>query len=101
MAVWPKVTCPSPASATRPPRRTPRIVVARNSGCCIAPPKVASAGVFQTRMGRVIDAPELLVRQVGVDLRRRETGVAEQLLDGAQVRAALQHVGGEAVPQRV
>ena len=37
-------------------------------------------------MRGVVDAPEMLLRQVGVDLRRRETDVAEQLLNGAQVR---------------
>ena len=37
----------------------------------------------------------------GVDLRRGQRGVAEQLLDRAQVAAARQQVGGEGVAQRV
>ena len=37
----------------------------------------------------------------GVDLRRRQRGVAEQLLDRAQIAAARQQVGGEGMAQRV
>src|SRR5512146_2277621 len=36
-----------------------------------------------------------------VDLRGRNRGMAEQLLDRAQVGPTFQQVGGEAVPQRV
>ncbi len=38
---------------------------------------------------------------VGVALRRRQRGVAEQLLDGPEIAAAGKQVGGEAVTQRV
>ena len=38
---------------------------------------------------------------VGVDLRRRDAGVAEHLLDGAEVRAAFEEVRREGVAQRV
>src|SRR5258706_11462263 len=40
-------------------------------------------------------------RDVGVDLRRRQALMAEQLLDDAEVRAALEQVGGERVPEGV
>ena len=40
-------------------------------------------------------------RDVRVDLRRREALVAEQLLDDPQVRAAVEQMGRERVPQRV
>src|SRR5215207_8215283 len=38
---------------------------------------------------------------LGVDLRRGEAGVTEQLLDRAEIRAALEQVGRERVPQRM
>jgi hypothetical protein len=38
---------------------------------------------------------------VGVELRRREIGVAEHLLDGAQIGAAFEQVRREGVPQEV
>ena len=38
---------------------------------------------------------------VGVDLGRRQTFVAEQFLDAAKVRATVEQVRGEAVPQGV
>ncbi len=36
-----------------------------------------------------------------VALRGRQAGVAQKLLDGAQIRPGFEHVRGEAVPQRV
>lgn len=45
--------------------------------------------------------PDVGAVDVGVDLGRRDVGVAEDLLDDAQVGAAGQHVGGEGVAQRV
>ena len=38
---------------------------------------------------------------VRVNLRRRKTGVPEQRLHAAQIGAAIEHVGGETVPQFV
>jgi len=46
-------------------------------------------------------APQALLEHVGVDLGRRNVGVAEQLLDGAQVGAALEQVAGEGVTQHM
>src|SRR5437016_4763958 len=44
---------------------------------------------------------EAFAVDVGIDLRGRDVGVAEHRLDGAQIRTALEQVGGETVPQRV
>ena len=41
------------------------------------------------------------VGDVGVELGRRQIGVAEHLLDAAEVGAALEQVGGERVAQQV
>jgi hypothetical protein len=49
----------------------------------------------------VVDVLEALGRQVGVHLRRGDVGVPEHLLQGAQVAAAREQVGGERVAQRV
>ena len=52
-------------------------------------------------MGEVIDLPETFRVDMAVDLRGRERRVAEQLLDRAQVGAALEQVRRERVPQAV
>ena len=52
-------------------------------------------------MGAVVDLPQSLGVDVAVHLRRRERGVAEQLLDRAQVGAALEQVRRERVAQAV
>ena len=52
-------------------------------------------------MGAVVDAAQALAVDVAVDLRRRERRVAEQLLDRAQVGAALEQVRREGVAQAV
>lgn len=52
-------------------------------------------------MGPFVAAAQAFDRDVGVDLCRRQAGVSEDLLHGAQVGAALQEVGGRAVPQPV
>src|SRR5688500_6186962 len=52
-------------------------------------------------VGEVIDLPQALGVDVAIDLRGRERGVAEELLDRAQVGAALEQVRGEGVPQPV
>ena len=53
------------------------------------------------RPGLVVDLLHPGGRQVCVNLRRRERLVAQQLLDGAEVRAVVEEVGRERVPQRV
>src|SRR5215208_37398 len=52
-------------------------------------------------MELLVDGAQVLAVDVGVDLRRGDVGVAEHLLHGAQVGAALQQVGGEGVAERV
>src|SRR3954471_23564912 len=49
----------------------------------------------------VIDVAQALGGEVRVDLRRGDVGVAEHLLDRAQVAAAREQVRGEGVAQRV
>lgn len=44
---------------------------------------------------------ETVLIDVGVDLRRRDIGVAEHFLDHAQVRAVGEQVRGKAVPHLV
>ena len=52
-------------------------------------------------MGVAVGGRQATGRHVRVDLGRREVLVAEQLLDDAQVRAAVEQVRREGVPQRV
>ena len=52
-------------------------------------------------MGGAIGGAERGVREMGVDLGRRQAGVAEQLLDRAQIRPSFQQVRGEGVAQGV
>src|SRR5680860_88872 len=54
-----------------------------------------------TGMRRLVDRLEMVAGEMGVHLGRRQVGVAEQLLDGAQVGAAFEQVGGVRVTQRV
>ena len=50
-------------------------------------------------VGGAADSPAAAVEDVGVDHRRLQVPMAEQLLDGADVVAVLQQVGGEAVTE--
>jgi hypothetical protein len=52
-------------------------------------------------MRAIVDAPEAAAVDVRVDLRRRERAVAEELLDHAQVGAALEQVRREGVAELV
>ncbi len=52
-------------------------------------------------MGGIVDLFEACGADVGVDLGGLETGMAEEFLDGAEVGAVVEEVGGEAVPQFV
>ena len=68
----------------------------------------AAAGVNRARLRPVRQRMQVahhalqpLVEHVGVDLRRRDVGMAEQLLHDAQVGAVLQEVAGEGVAQHV
>lgn len=53
------------------------------------------------RMGPLVHRPQPGDRDVGVQLRGRQAGMTEQLLDHPQVGATFQQVGRRAVPQPV
>src|SRR5215831_17729134 len=68
----------------------------------VAPATAARVGALAcARVGLVVDLAQAPPGEVGVDLRRRDLLVSEQLLDGAQVGAALEQVGRETMAQRV
>src|SRR6202140_5429024 len=50
-------------------------------------------------MRLIVNVHHVLDRKLRVALRGRQALVAEQFLDGAQVRSLLQHVGAEGVTQ--
>src|SRR5260370_37289983 len=52
-------------------------------------------------MGGRVHGAEPVLAEVGVDLGGGEVGVAEELLDGAQIGAAVEEVGGVGVAERV
>lgn len=54
----------------------------------------AAAAVSGPWVGLAVGGSQPVHRDVGVDLRAAQRGVAEQFLDGAQVGAAVQEVGG-------
>ena len=61
----------------------------------------AAAARLRQRMVRLDQPLQPLGQHVGVDLRGRDVGVAEQQLQAAQVGAARQHVAGEGMAQHV
>src|SRR5215470_6271961 len=75
------------------------------SGICAnvaRPPRAIYArGGLRPRVSVAVDLEQALGVDRGVDLGRRQRGVAQQLLDGAEIAAARQQVGGEGMPQRV
>src|ERR1700677_4055410 len=52
-------------------------------------------------VGLIVHRPQPGDRDMGVKLRGRQTGMAEQLLDDPQVGPTFEQVGGRAVPQAV
>ena len=55
----------------------------------------------RARVKAVVDIPQTRLEHVRVDLRRREIGVPEHHLDGAQIGAALEQMRRERMPQDV
>src|SRR5882757_4629930 len=53
------------------------------------------------RMSAAIDLEQTFAIDGGVDLRRRQGGMPEQLLDRAQIAAAREQMGGEGMAQRM
>src|SRR5687767_2927772 len=105
MTVFPNETWPSPPMQTMPLRRTERIVVAW--ACSIGArfdrraPDYGSALPARARVGLVVYFGEVLKIKVGVDLRRRDTRVAKQVLNTAHVLAGLEDMGGEGMAEHV
>ncbi len=60
-----------------------------------------SARGLGTGMGGLVHAHQLGGVDLGVDLRRRQAGMPEQLLDGAQVPSPAEEMGREGVAERV
>ena len=52
-------------------------------------------------MAGLVDSNQLLDGNVRIFLRRGKAFVAQQLLDGAQIRPRAEHMGRKAVPQRM
>ena len=63
--------------------------------------RLAIAPALGPRVRVEVDVLQALGREVGVDLGGRQIGVAEHLLQRAQVAAPGEQVGGERVAQRV
>src|SRR3989449_6043713 len=93
MILVPFVTWPSEPIATWRSLRRHRIVVERMI--------MESLLVMRPRVRLVVGLHQPVERDVGVALGRGQRGVAEQLLDRAQVRAAVQEVGREGMAERV
>ena len=105
ITVWPRRHL-AVAGHHRPCRawRSARMVVLRNSASrrTRSPYELIGVGSRHARgCALSYDRHQLIEVDVRVLLRRRQAGVAEQLLDGAQVGAGAEQVGGEAVAQRV
>src|SRR6186713_1530491 len=103
MTVLPRVTWPSPPMATAPLRRTARIVVP----CGLKTSDMESLTfedlrlAFSPRVGSVVGAGQVGEIKMRVDLRGRDVGVAEQLLDSAQILTRFKQMGGEGVAEQV
>src|SRR5438445_3618632 len=93
MIVVPCVTWPSEPIATWRSLRRHRIVVERMI--------MESLLIMRPRMRLVVGLHQPVERDVGVALGRGQRGVAEQFLDRAQVRAAVQEVGRKGMAERV
>src|SRR5262249_27934907 len=64
-------------------------------------PRWSRLGFLRPGMRLPVDVEQLRDVDVRVSLCRRETHVAQQFLNGAQVGARLQQMGGKRGPQRV
>ena len=52
-------------------------------------------------MSGLVDGPQTIAGHVGVDLRRRQIGMAEELLHCPEVGSSLEQVGGVRMPECV
>src|SRR5215470_15625081 len=62
---------------------------------------LAAAPQSGARMRLQVDGEQAVAIDLGIDLRRRQAGVAEQFLDLPQVGAGRQQMRGEGMPERV
>src|SRR5690349_8489322 len=67
------------------------------------PGRETLAGLFfpRARVSGFVRAGQMLEIKVGIDLRRGDVGVAEQLLHPAQFSTGFKEMGGERVPEKV
>jgi len=56
---------------------------------------------FPAAVKLAVNVAQTLVSHVGVDLRGHDTAVPQKFLDGAQIRALRQKIGGHGVAQSV
>src|SRR5256885_795696 len=114
MTVLPRVTWPSPPIATAPLRRTATMVVPWGSN-----PLLSDIGLLICRgmarcpsgrrlsflpragMGFVVDTGEVLEIKVGVNLGRRNIGVAQQLLHATQISTRFKDMRCKRMPEQV
>ncbi len=89
--IFPSVRLLDPRGAPEGDRTKPRELIV-NPPTAGEPNHDSRWAQLAPRVGVVMDLLESRLRDVGVDLSRRETLVTEQFLDHAQVRAALQEV---------
>src|SRR6266850_3466680 len=83
---------------SRPKLRTkPGWILAAATGGQECPPHTNQS--FRARMGLVVHVHDMLDRELRVPLGRRQTLMAQQFLDGAQVRAFFQHVGTKSMAE--
>src|SRR6476660_3395128 len=62
---------------------------------------IVAGRYLRPRMELLVNLPQILAVDMRVDLRRRDVRVAEHLLHGAKVGAALQKMRRERMPQGV
>lgn len=55
----------------------------------------------RARMGRIISLGQVLKIKPGVNLGRADLGMPQQLLNGTQIPAGLQHMAGKRMTQHV
>src|SRR3989339_169370 len=96
MTVWPIVTWPSPAMATRPFFRTTRTVVDR-----IFIPCSISALLSPVGMSQFVHLSQVLHVYMGVDLGCRDAGMTQHFLNHPDVGARGYQLGGETMPESV
>src|SRR6185436_6505702 len=87
---WPETLVPSASN-----RSTPEWTLVDSRQGRFDGSSFALAAHLGPRMGRAIDRAQAGGVDVGVALGGRQASVAQQLLDGAQVAAGRQQVGGE------